>query len=89
MTYSATIAVFGGRTYGFVRPDHNPEDLVLICRLNHPAPDRDEWEAVLLDTGRRFVTPPECFVLPDTAAASLDAMLMLFIDIDQEGGPST
>ena len=27
MTYSATIAVFGGRTYGFVRPDHNPEDL--------------------------------------------------------------
>lgn len=84
MTYRATIAVFGGRTYGFVSPDHNPEDLVLICRLNHPAPDRDEWQVVTLDTGRSFVTPPDCFVLEDSAVASLDAMLMLFIDIDKE-----
>lgn len=84
MTYSATICVFGGRTYGFVRPDHNPDDVVLICRLNHPAPDRDEWEAVLLDTGKSYVAPPPCFDLDDGAVASLDAMLMLFIDIDQQ-----
>ena len=84
MTYSATICVFGGRTYGFVRPDHNPDDVVLICRLNHPAPDRDEWEAVLLDTGRKYVAPPPCFELDAGAVASLDATLMLFIDIEQK-----
>ena len=37
-----------------------------------------------LDTGRSFVTPPDCFVLEDSAVASLDAMLMLFIGIDKE-----
>jgi len=83
MTYSATICVFGGRTYGFVRPDHNPDDVVLICRLNTTRTG-DEWEAVLLDRGRGYMSPPPCFDLDDAAVASLDAMLMLFIDLQQK-----